>query len=65
MKHLKNNIQNIQLAGTLIGVNWYDIHDSVDRKTLQNVPAQKWLYKHIKDHFGTEILDKKMFITNN
>ncbi len=62
MKHLKNNIQNIQLAGTLIGVNWYDIHDLVDKKTLHNIPAQKWLYKHIKDHFGTEILDKKMFI---
>ena len=64
MKHLKSNIQNIQLAGALIGVNWYNIHDLVDRKTLRNVPAQKWLYKHIKDHFGIDILDKKMF-TNN
>jgi hypothetical protein len=62
MKHLKNNIANIQLAGTLIGVNWYDIHDLIDKNTLYNVPAQKWLYKHIKDHFGTVILDKKMFI---
>lgn len=62
MKHLKKNIQNIQLAGALIGVNWYDIHDSVDKKILYNVPAQKWLYKHIKDNFGTTILDKKMFM---
>jgi len=62
MKHLKNNIANIQLAGTLIGVKWYDIHDLIDKNTLYNVPAQKWLYKHIKDHFGTVILDKKMFI---
>ena len=51
MKYLKKNIQNIQLAGALIGVSWYDIHDLVDKNTLYNVPAQKWLYKHIKDNF--------------
>tara|TARA_R110002020_G_scaffold12157_3_gene44882 strand:+ start:157 stop:345 length:189 start_codon:yes stop_codon:yes gene_type:complete len=61
MKHLKNNIQNIQLAGVVAGINWYDIHDSVDKKTLHNIPAQKWLYKHIKDHFGIIILDKNLF----
>jgi len=61
MKHLKKNIQNIQLAGALIGTSWLDIHDSVDKDTLHSVPAQKWLYKHIKTNFGTSILDKNMF----
>ena len=61
MKHLKKNIQNIQLAGVVSGINWYDIHDCVDKKTLHNIPAQKWLYKHIKDHFGIIISDKNLF----
>lgn len=61
MKYLKKNIQNIQLAGALIGVNWYDIHDLVDKNTLYNVPAQKWLYKHIKDNFKITIDDKNIF----